>query len=30
MANIATLEAGLKTVDHTDPEFVKYLYGRTL
>jgi len=30
MASIATLEAGLKTVDHTDPEFLKYLYNRTL
>lgn len=30
MKSIASLEAGLKTVDHTDPEFVKYLYGRTL
>jgi len=28
--SIATLDAGLKTVDHTDPEFLKYLYGRTL
>lgn len=30
MKSIASLEAGLKTVDHTDPEFLKYLYGRTL
>ncbi len=30
MKNIASLEAGLKTVDHTDPAFLKYLYGRTL
>jgi len=30
MESIATLEAGLKTVDHTNPEFVKYLYDRTL
>ena len=30
MKNIASLEAGLKTVDHTDPAFLKYLYDRTL
>jgi diketogulonate reductase-like aldo/keto reductase len=30
MESIATLDADLKTVDHTSPEFVKYLYGRTL
>lgn len=30
MANIATLDAGLKTVDHTDPAFLRYLYDRTL
>lgn len=29
MQTIATLDVGLKTVDHTDPEFLKYLYGRT-
>lgn len=30
MRAIATLEAGLKTVDHNDPAFLKYLYDRTL
>lgn len=30
MKNIATLEAGLTTVDHTNPAFLKYLYDRTL
>lgn len=30
MKNIASLEAGLKTVDHADPAFLKYLYDRTL
>lgn len=30
MAQIATLEQGLKTVDHNDPEFLKYLYNRKL
>ncbi len=29
MKNIATLDAGLKTVDHNNPEFLKYLYSRT-
>jgi len=30
MQGITSLEQGLKTVDHNDPEFLKYLYGRTL
>ncbi len=30
MQSIANLDAGLKTVDHTDPEFLKYLYNRTV
>jgi len=30
MNSIATLDAGLKTVDHNDPNFLKYLYGRTV
>jgi diketogulonate reductase-like aldo/keto reductase len=30
MKSIATLDAGLTTVDHNDPEFLKRLYGRTL
>lgn len=30
MESIATLDAGLKTVDHTDPNFLMYLYNRTL
>ncbi len=30
MERIATLDAGLKTVDHNDPNFLKYLYARTL
>ena len=30
MQRIETLDAGLNTVDHTDPEFLKYLYDRTL
>lgn len=29
MESIATLDAGLKTVDHNDPAFLKYLYDRT-
>ncbi|MFZ1301295.1 MAG: aldo/keto reductase [Candidatus Microsaccharimonas sp.] len=29
MEQIATLDAGLKTVDHTDPQFLMYLYNRT-
>lgn len=30
MTHIASLEQGLKTVDHNDPEFLKYLYNRKL
>lgn len=30
MESITILEAGLKTVDHTDPAFLKYLHDRTL
>jgi len=30
MKSIATLDAGLTTVNHNDPEFLKYLYGRKL
>ncbi len=30
MARIATLDAGLTTVDHTDPKFLQYLHNRTL
>ena len=30
MAKIATLDAGLKTVDHSDPNFLTYLYNRKL
>jgi len=30
MQGIASLDQGFKTVDHNDPEFLKYLYGRTL
>ncbi len=30
IVSIASLDAGLKTVNHSDPEFLKYLYGRTL
>ena len=30
MESIKTLDAGLKTVDHTNPEFLKYLYDRTI
>ncbi len=29
MQSIASLDAGLKTVDHNDPAFLKYLYDRT-
>lgn len=30
MERIASLDAGLKTVDHSDPEFLKYLFSRTV
>lgn len=30
MQRIATLDAGLKTVDHTSPDFLRYLYSRDL
>lgn len=30
MKSIGTLDAGLATVDHNDPRFLKYLYDRTL
>lgn len=30
MFAIAALDAGLKTVNHNDPEFLKYLYSRTI
>lgn len=30
MTNIASLDKGLTTVNHNDPEFLKYLYSRTL
>jgi len=30
MKSIASLDAGLATVNHNDPEFLKYLYSRTL